>query len=160
MVCPVYDVHPRPLQMNVADQLLARATLAEPPPSESFDLSGIRDAIAPKLAVLRELVAQAESLRSFALRAIIDILTPVQAGQYTIATFEFAIALRKLGQQPPTPEVSALESNGSSDSSDELQEFASQGNVEMLCQALKRRVDISSAGFFGRTPLVTLTYCI
>eukprot|EP00246_Nothoceros_aenigmaticus_P005258 TRINITY_DN17172_c0_g1_i1.p1 TRINITY_DN17172_c0_g1~~TRINITY_DN17172_c0_g1_i1.p1 ORF type:complete len:470 (+),score=88.21 TRINITY_DN17172_c0_g1_i1:192-1601(+) len=140
-------------QMNVADQPLARATLAEPPPSESFDLSGIRDAIAPKLAVLRKLVAQAESLRSRALREIIDILTPVQAGQYTVATFEFAIALRKLGQQPQAAEASSIEQASYADESEELQALATQGDVDMLCKALQLGVNLSAAGFTGRAPL-------
>lgn len=85
--------------MLVADQQMARATTTEPPPSETKDLSDVREAMGTKLVELRDLLIEAEELRLRTLWEMMHILTPIQAAQYSLAAFEMAMAVRKLGDQ-------------------------------------------------------------
>lgn len=78
---------------------MARATTTEPPPSETDDLSEVREAMEPKLVELRDLLIAAEELWLRILWEMMHILTPLQAAQYSVTAFEMAMAVRKLGDQ-------------------------------------------------------------
>lgn len=138
------------LQMLLADQQMAKATAATPPPSESDNLTDVREAMEPKLAGLRDLLVEAEKLRAESVWEMLDILKPIQAGQYALAAYEMAIALQKLGNQR---EKHVLPSVLSSTVPSNIREIASQGDVQWLQKALESGIDPSESDYDGRTPL-------
>eukprot|EP00250_Pteridium_aquilinum_P019356 c24396_g1_i1 orf=645-2039(+) len=138
------------LQMLLADQQMAKATAANPPPSESNDLSDVREAIEPKLAGLRDLLAEAEQLRGETIREMLTILKPIQAGQYALAAYEMTMAVRKLGNQREANRRSASVPGGAPTN---IRELASQGDANLLRKALESGVNPSEADYDGRTPL-------
>ncbi|CAM6091404.1 unnamed protein product [Calypogeia fissa] len=139
------------LQMLVADQQMARATTAEPPPSETNDLSEVREAMEPKLVQLRDLLIESEELRLRTLREMMQILTPLQAAQYTVAAFEMAMAVRKLGDQER--EMYGRDISPITTGPKTIWELASQGQMSELQEALQKGVDPSAADYDGRTAL-------
>lgn len=87
------------LQMLLGDQMMAKATGANRASSEPKDFLDVRQAMAPTLAGLRDLLIEAEKLRGETVQEMLNILRPFQAGQYALAAFEMAIAVQKLGNQ-------------------------------------------------------------
>lgn len=138
------------LQMLLADQQMAKAAAANPPPSESNDLSDVREAMESKLAGLRDLLAEAEKLRGETIREILNILRPIQAGQYALAAYDMTMAVKKLGNQREGNIQSACVAGGAPTN---IRELASQGDVNLLQKALETGVDPSEADYDGRTPL-------
>lgn len=136
-------------QMLLADQHMARATAATPPPSESYDLSDVREAIEPKLASLRDLLVEAQNLREETMREMLNILRPVQAGQYVLAAYEMSVAVQNLGNQKEGQMPSVLSSAVPMN----IREAASQGDAQSLQRALDSGVDPSEPDYDGRTPL-------
>ncbi|KAH6558291.1 hypothetical protein KP509_1Z070500 [Ceratopteris richardii] len=139
------------LQMLVADQQMAKATAANPPPSESSDFSGVREAMEPKLADLRDLLAEAERLRGQTIQEILQILSPIQAGQYALAAYEMTMAVRMLGKQRDIRTHIVAVPGGTPIN---IRQLASQGDVDLLAEALDSGIDPSEADYDGRTPLV------
>lgn len=138
------------LQMLLADQQMAKATAASPPPSESNDLSDVREAMEPKLAGLRDLLAEAEQLRGETIREMLNILRPIQAGQYALAAYEMTIAVQKLGNQREGNSHLATVPTGAPTN---IRELASQGDFDRLQRALESGIDPSEPDYDGRTPL-------
>ncbi|KAI5063429.1 hypothetical protein GOP47_0021976 [Adiantum capillus-veneris] len=138
------------LQMLLADQQMAKATAANPPPSESNDFQDVREAMEPKLAGLRDLLAEAEQLRGETIQEMLQILRPIQAGQYALAAYEMTMAVRKLGNQREGKSHLAAVSSGAPTN---IRELASQGDVDLLAKALETGVDPSEPDYDGRTPL-------
>lgn len=138
------------LQMLLADQQMAKATSADPPPSESKDLSDVRVAMEPKLAGLRDLLAGAEKLRGETLRQMLNILRPAQAGQYALAAYEMTMAVKKLGNQR---ECNVQSARVALDTPTNIRELASQGDANLVQKVLESGVDPSETDYDGRTPL-------
>ncbi|MCO5586249.1 hypothetical protein L7F22_040188 [Adiantum nelumboides] len=145
------------LQMLLADQQMAKATAANPPPSESNDFSDVREAMEPKLAGLRDLLAEAEQLRGKTIQEMLQILRPIQSGQYALAAYEMTMAVRKLGNQREGKSQFAAVSSGAPTN---IRELACQGDVDLLAKALETGVDPSEPDYDGRTPLVRRSFCI
>lgn len=78
---------------------MARATSTDPPPSETDNMSEIKEAMEPKLSGLRDLLVEAEKLRLQTLQELFAVLSPTQAAQYMVAAIEMTYAVRKLGEQ-------------------------------------------------------------
>lgn len=140
--------------MLVADQQMTRATTSEPPPSESNDLTEIKEAIEPKLARLRDLFVEAENLRLKTLQDLFTLLSPVQAAQYTVAALEMAAAMRKLGDEVREAHSGDLKSRPQGRPEKNLRDIASHGDVEELQEALDTGLDPSEPDYDGRTALV------
>jgi hypothetical protein len=129
------------------------AAASDPPISESNDFSVVQEAIEPKLASLSDLLLEAEDLRGEALQGLLDILNPLQAGQYVVAAYEMAMAIQNLGNQR-SDSINAWNvpayTNGV-----KITELASQGDHISLQKALDGyMVDPSEPDYDGRTPLV------
>ncbi|KAH7445947.1 hypothetical protein KP509_01G030100 [Ceratopteris richardii] len=138
------------LQMLFADQQMAKAAAANPPPSESNDFSDFREAMEPKLASLRDIFAEAEQLRGETIQEMLRILRPIQAGQYALAAYEMTMAVQKLGdKREGRAQLQALVHVSRSN----IRELASQGNVDLLTKALQSGLDPSETDYDGRTPL-------
>ncbi|XP_024522828.1 protein DOG1-like 3 [Selaginella moellendorffii] len=133
--------HLADLQMLVADQEITRATVTDPPPSESDDLSLLQEAMEPKLAYLRDIVLEAEELRLRAADELVQILTPLQAVQYAVTALELGIAVRKLGVSAALSQHQCIRGS------------ALEGNVNTLRKVLARGADPSAADSDGRTAL-------
>ncbi|KAJ7549718.1 hypothetical protein O6H91_04G020300 [Diphasiastrum complanatum] len=71
------------LQMLVADQNVITVV-------SSRDWSKTRVAVEEKVSKLRDLLIQADSLRSPTLHELFSVLDPIQAAKCTIAAFELA----------------------------------------------------------------------
>ena len=140
--------------MLVADQQMTRATTADPPPSESFNMAEVKEAIEPKLAGLRDIFIEAEKLRLRTLQELFVVLSPIQAAQYTIAALEMVQAIHKLGEE--FQEAHSGDANARSPGNPGLNiwDIASQGDVEQLQEALGMGLDPSETDYEGRTPLV------
>jgi hypothetical protein len=142
--------------MLLADQQMARVMTAEPPPSDTLnDLSELKGAMESKLAGLRDLLIEAEKIRLQTLREMYQVLTPTQAAQYTVATFEMEIALRKLGKE--TRESNApgdMHPSSSGRGPINLMEVTLRGDVAQLEEALVTGVDPSETDYNGQTALV------
>lgn len=106
----------------------------------------------PKLVGLRDLLIEAEELRLLTLREMMHVLTPLQAAQYTVAAFEMAMAVRKLGDQER--EMYSGDSSPRK-AANTIWELAAQGHTLELQEELKRGKDPSGADYEGRTPLVS-----
>lgn len=115
------------LQMLLADQQMAKATSAIPPPSESNNFSDVREAMQPKLAALRDLLVEAEKLRGQTIGEMVNILRSIQAGQYALAAYEMSIAVQKLGNHR---EGHSLLSELSNDVPTNITDVASQDDVQ------------------------------
>ncbi|KAJ7532787.1 hypothetical protein O6H91_13G020200 [Diphasiastrum complanatum] len=139
-------------QMLVADQQMVKATTVDPPPSETNDLSEVREAMEPKLASLRDLTVEAEQLRSQTVQEMLNILTATQAAQLIVAAFEMFLAVKKLGE-----DQYVLDSGGSDEinlkRAANVTELASQGDFSKLQESLKHGADPSVVDYDGRTPL-------
>lgn len=142
--------------MLVADQQMTRATTSEPPPSESNDLTEIKEAMEPKLLKLRDLFVEAENLRLRTLQDIFTLLNPVQAAQYTVAALEMTIAMRKLGDEVQEAHSGDLKARPLGRPDMNLRDIASHGDVEELQDALDAGLDPSEPDYDGRTALVCL----
>ena len=142
--------------MLVADQQMTRATTSEPPPSESNDLTEIKEAMEPKLLGLRDLFVEAENLRMRTLQDLFTLLSPVQAAQYTVAALEMTIAMRKLGDEVREAHSGDSKARPVGRPEKNLRDIASHGDVEELQEALDTGLDPSEADYDGRTALVCL----
>ncbi|KAG0628855.1 hypothetical protein M758_1G057200 [Ceratodon purpureus] len=141
------------LQMLVADQQMTRATTADPPPSESFNIAEVREAMEPKLAGLRDIFIEAEKLRLRTLQELFVVLSPIQAAQYTVAALEMVKAIHMLGEE--FQEAHSGDANARSPGNPGLNiwDIASQGDVGQLQEALDMGVNPSETDYEGRTPL-------
>ena len=142
------------VQMVMADQQMTRATIADPPPSESLDLAQIREAMEPKLTGLRDLFVEAEKLRLKTLQELFAILSPIQAAQYTVAALELIKAIQRLGGQFRDAYSGGANAQASGNPGLNILDIASQGDLKQLQEALNMGLDVSERDYNGRTPLV------
>ncbi|KAH8936398.1 hypothetical protein BDL97_17G082300 [Sphagnum fallax] len=142
-------------QMLLADQQMAQVMTAEPPPSDTLnDLSELKGAMESKLAGLRDLLIEAEKIRLQTLQEMYQVLTPVQAAQYTVATFEMEIALRKLGEETRESHAPGdMHPSSSGRGPINLMEVTLRGDVAQLEEALMTGVDPSETDYNGQTAL-------
>lgn len=142
------------LQMLVADQQTTRATTADPPPSESFNMAEIKEVMKSKLVELRHLFIEAEKLRLQTLQELYSVLSSIQAAQYSVAALEMAKAIYKLGEIFQESHAGDANARSSGHPGVNIWEIASQGDVKKLREALDMCPDPSSTDYEGRTPLV------
>lgn len=142
------------LQMLVADQQMTRATTADPPPSESFNMAEVREAMEPKLAGLRDIFIEAEKLRLRTLQELFVILSPIQAAQYTVSALEMVKAIHMLGEEFHEAHSGDANARSPGNSGLNIWDIASQGDVGQLREALDMGLDPSETDYEGRTPLV------
>lgn len=141
------------LQMLVADQQMTRATTADPPSSDCFNMAEIREAIEPKLAGLRDLFVEAETLRLRTLQELFDVLSPIQAAQYAVAALEMAKAIHKLGAEFRNAHSGDVNARTSDNPGLNIWDIACQGDVEKLQEAFNLGLNLSETDYDGRTPL-------
>ncbi|XP_024370995.1 uncharacterized protein [Physcomitrium patens] len=141
------------LQMLVADQQTTRATTADPPPSESFNMAEIKEVMKSKLVELRHLFIEAEKLRLQTLQELYSVLSSIQAAQYSVAALEMAKAIYKLGEIFQESHAGDANARSSGHPGVNIWEIASQGDVKKLREALDMCPDPSSTDYEGRTPL-------
>lgn len=142
--------------MLVADQQMTRATTADPPPSESFNMAEVREAMEPKLAGLCDIFIEAEKLRLRTLQELFIILSPIQAAQYTVAALEMVKAIHKLGEEFQDTHFGDANARSPGNPGLNIWDIAAQGDLEQLQEALDLGLDPSETDYEGRTPLVCL----